>query len=134
MNNIIRIHHIGYLVKNIENSINTFESLDYKLQGSVITDSLRKVDIAFLKLGDFNVELVCPHDNSDIKNLLNRYANSPYHICYEVSNLDESIRDLRNSGFVLFRESAPAKAISDSAKVVFLSHSNMGIIELISFE
>ena len=44
-NNLVKVHHIGYLVKSIKRSI---EKLGYKIETEIISDSVRKIDICFL--------------------------------------------------------------------------------------
>ena len=45
----MKIHHIGYAVKKIEDSINEFKKLGYRTTGNKITDNLRKVIIQFIE-------------------------------------------------------------------------------------
>ena len=47
-NNLVKVHHIGYLVKSIKRSIEKFEKLGYKIETEIISDSVRKIDICFL--------------------------------------------------------------------------------------
>ena len=65
---------------------------------------------------------------------MKKYANTPYHICYRVDDLRESVSSLKEMGFLIFKETEKAPVISDCAEVVFLMHSRMGIIELVQGE
>jgi methylmalonyl-CoA/ethylmalonyl-CoA epimerase len=77
------------------------------------------------------IELVSPYKESDIYPLLKKYSNTPYHVCYEVENLTSATEYLQDKGFLIFKEAQWARAISQTAKVVFLIHTRMGMIELV---
>ncbi len=127
---VIKFHHIGYLVKNLEKSAIAFENLGYKrMNGSF--DPIQKADILFLEMGKITVELISPHSDSEIYSLLKKYKNTPYHICYEVSDMNAVINDLKEKGYVLFRSPVYACVISEKAVVSFLFNQNVGIIELV---
>lgn len=129
----MKIHHIGYAVHNIDDAIESFIVIGYELV-SKTDDTLRKVVIAFVKNGDIVIELISPSDiDSPIDNILEKNGPSPYHICYEVPNIDDACKMLRKEGWVIIRKPALAPAINleGSAKVVFLYEKNMGLIELV---
>lgn len=125
------IHHIGYLVKNIEKSLQPFLELGYEMFSDVKRDQIRRVRICFLKKGENLVELVEPNVESEVYPLLKQYRNRAYHICYEVDDIDKAVRMLKKKGFLHFSEKGNAPVISGTAKVAFLIHSQMGLIELI---
>ncbi|MCR5761415.1 MAG: VOC family protein [Sphaerochaetaceae bacterium] len=125
------MHHIGYLVKDIDKSKATFLALGYEIEKNVIFDSFRGVNICFLRKKGCSIELVSPvGDNSILRNLKKRVGVSPYHICYCVNNIDDAITDLCNMRFVIWEEPHEAPAI-EGKRVVFLFHSQMGLIELV---
>ena len=127
----MEIHHIGYAVKKIEDSINELEKLGYKIIGNKITDNLRNVIIQFIKNGDYLIELVAPlNKESPVTSLLKKQGNSPYHVCYITNNLEKKISDLGNSGFVIISDLLKAPAINNK-KVIFLYKKEIGLIELV---
>lgn len=129
----LKIHHIGYLVKNIDKTINSFENLGYKIEESVKTDSIRNVLIAFLIKDSYRVELVSPiNEESVVYNLLKKYKNSPYHICYESNkgSFENDIEILTSQGYVAIDSPAPAPCINNR-RVTFLMNPNLGMIELL---
>lgn len=133
INTIGEVHHIGYLVKNMEKSIRSFKILGYEMEKEIVFDKSRRSNIAFLiKDGFFRVELVKPQKDSDVYPLLKKYTNSPYHICYRVDDINKSVSKIGGStGFLQFKGKQQAPAISEEAEVVFLMHAGMGIIELV---
>lgn len=131
--NDITIHHLGYLVKNIQKSKNVFIDMGFQLKKDIILDDVRDAYICFLG-GDSNgalIELIQPTIESPIYALLKKYPNAPYHICYKVEDIFKEIQNLEEKGFFLFRETEIAPAISSNAKVAFLIHRDVGMIELL---
>ncbi len=137
----MKLHHIGYLVKNIEKSIKSFNTIGftemlYPDGSSVMFDEMRLCDICFMRLPgtDHIIELVAPKSSeSPIWGLMGKYKNTPYHLCFESQNLMEDVEELRNKGWLVFQEPAIAPAI-DGHKVVFLMNNSAGIIELVGMD
>ena len=127
----MRVHHIGYLVKKLERALQAFEGLGYAVSQPVVRDELRKVDILFLEKDGYRVELVAPYDlTSVVAELRVRVGNSPYHVCYEVDDLEYEIERLRNERYVVSGDPAPAPACGGK-RVCFMIHPFMGMIELL---
>lgn len=130
-NNSMKIHHIGYLVKNIEKSIGILEKIGFVIDSAIYFDKDRNADICFISGNGLLLELVSPKIDSDLYPLLKTYSNQPYHLCYEVSDIENTIAELKKQGFLLFKEKQDALAISNTAQVVFLMHRHIGMIELV---
>ena len=127
----MKIHHIGYAVKDLEDSIKEFEKLGYNRVENKIIDKKRKVIIQFIKNGKYLIELITPlNEESPITNILKKQGSSPYHICYETNDIDKEIKEMSNNGFTIITKLSEAPAI-DNKKVVFLYKRNIGLIELI---
>ena len=128
---IMTIHHLGYLVKNINRAVKAFENLGYVSTSETVYDEYRGVDIVFMSKDGYVIELVSPKGKeSTVSGLFKRFGNSPYHICYETDDLDGQIQILTESGYVMWEEPHPAVAISNK-KVCFLVHPYIGMIELV---
>lgn len=127
----MRIHHVGYLVKRLERSIGAFESLGYTLESEPCRDEYRKIDIAFMTMDSYRVELVSPYSSdSVVAKLIKQYRNAPYHICYSTDDFDNDLKQLTETGFTQIDTPAPAPAIG-GAEVVFLMSPTIGIVELV---
>ena len=129
----MKIHHIGYLVKNIKKSEKQFLSLGYKVEKAASFDEYRKVNIEFLTKDGYRVELVEPiRDESPVYALLKKFRNAPYHICYETNDLNKELENLTENHYVIMQEPKLAPCIGNGdKKVAFLMSSNIGIIELL---
>ncbi len=127
----MHIHHIGYLVKNIDKARMTFEKLDYDVVTSSVYDAYRDADIMFLSKDGYKIELVSPHKTSNIYPLLKKYNNIPYHICYQTEDIAYEVKKFKEDGFLQFTELQPAPAISSDSVVIFLNNASIGMIELL---
>lgn len=131
MQKIMQVDHIGYVVKNLEKALVEFEKLGYEKCSSFFDDEKRKVRILFIKKNDYILELVEPKDeSSDAYAYYKKLQNSPYHICYKVDNIDESIKNLVEEGYMIVKEKSLAIAF-DNKNVCFLFKRSMGLIELV---
>lgn len=127
----MKINHVGYLVKNIDKSIEYFNILGFHVSSEVTHDEIRKIDIVFMTNDGYTIELVSPYDkDSVVSNLMKYYKNCPYHICYEVDEIESSIDELQQNGFVLFEKPEVAPAFN-GRKVCFLQSARIGMVELV---
>jgi len=127
----MEIHHIGYLVRNLEESARQFEILGWRQASERVHDERRRVQICFLKNNDTLIELVQPDKDCEIiGTALKRLRNTPYHICYECRDLDDSAARLGEQGYHVIDTPSPAPAI-EGKRVVFLYGSDVGLIELV---
>jgi len=127
----MKVHHIGYIVDNMENSIKEFEGLGFKILQKNQYDEIRDINICFIENGGIIIELVQPKTKeSVIYKMAGKYKNMPYHICYETDDMDRDIERLKQRGYMVIQKPERAPAINNS-KVVFLMHLDMGIIELL---
>ncbi len=127
----MKIHHVGYLAKNIGKTEKKFLELGYVVEKPSKYDEIRKCNIEFLINGDYRVELIQPvSEQSPMYPLLKRFKNSPYHFCYEVESLENAVAELSENGYTVIQEPEIAPCI-EGRKVVFLNNISMGIIELV---
>lgn len=127
----LKVHHIGYLVKETETSIQSFEALGYQLIQEVMYDDIRKINICFMRKDGYCIELISPvSEESVVYGLLKKYKNCPYHICYETQNFEEDYQTLLTEGFLSIDTPTPAPALQ-GREVVFLTNRSMGMIELL---
>lgn len=127
----LKIHHIGYLVKNIDKSCRIFERMGYEAETDAVYDGWRDVDIQFLIKSGYRVELVAPRSKDSVVGALRKkIGNSPYHICYEVDDIARAVQEAAVEHFVIWQEKHEAVAL-DGRDVVFLINGQIGMIELL---
>lgn len=130
----MKVHHIGYLVKNLKKSEAQFTSMvgGYSIEQEALYDEYRKVTISFLVNGDYRIELVEPTKDSPMYGLLKKFKNSPYHICYEVDDLETTVKILEEQNCLVIQEPLIAPCINGGKqRVVFMGTPAMGLIELL---
>ena len=128
MNNI---EHIGIAVKSLEVSIPLFEKL---LNTSCYKTEVVKsenVNTAFFQIRESKVELLESLDpNGIISKYLEKKGEGIHHIAFEVKNIVEEMKRLKNEGFILLQEIP--KLGADNKLVCFLhpKETNGVLIEL----
>lgn len=127
----MRIHHVGYLVKNIEKTEKKLKELGFEVEVDKKEDYIRKVYIEFMKNEEYRVELVQPNgQESEYFPLLKKYKNQPYHICFVAGNLQEKIRELEEKHYIVVKGPQQASCLNDKM-VAFLSAGGIEMIELL---
>lgn len=134
----MKTHHLGMAVADIDKSIAGFRGLGWKLDGAVIDDAARNVKLAFLSRYDSGevIELVSPTgEKSPVTNTLKSMKNvaTPYHICYEVRDLEKAIEILKGRKYIL-TDPAKAAVAFDNRRVAFMLNRESGLIELLEEE
>lgn len=126
----MKIHHIGYAVRDISASKPHFLHLGFK-EESRVDDYSRNVEIAFLRNGGTLVELIAPlNESAPVFEFLKKNGPMPYHIAYEVPYIEEAYKELKKDGWLMIIKPAAAVAINNT-DVAFLFNKDVGIIELI---
>ena len=97
----MKIHHIGYAVRDIAQAKTVFLALGYEECSTVIVDSSRKVFITFLCNNEIKVELIAPASpDSPVSRILKQEGPIAYHICYETDNFLKTTVELKKKGFI----------------------------------
>lgn len=124
-------HHIGIATRSIEKTAKYYLEAGFSMT-ETITDPIQKVKITFLTKGQMpRIELLEPAmDDSPVSQILDKSGTGPYHICYEVDNIEEAIKDLKKKRFLpLFK---PVKAVAlENRLICFLYNADVGLIELL---
>lgn len=107
MGSIIRINHIAIVVEDIEQALG-FWGDSLGLQLSYVEDVPDQESlVAFLPVGDAEVELVKPTSgNSGVARYLKKRGAGIHHICFEVDNIDSCLRMLKERDVRLINEDA----------------------------
>lgn len=129
----MKFHHIGVATYDLQRAIKLYSDLGYNLQKEqVYTDPIQKVKIAFMELdGHPLIELVAPNGvNSPVDSILKKKGATPYHTCYEVSDLLQTVNDNKKLGFTLITKLTPAIAFNNRS-ICFMYNKDIGMIELL---
>lgn len=105
MAKLTKINHIGIAVNNIDESLPFWtEGLGMKLH-HVEEVARQKSKVAFLPVGESDVELVAPTaEDSTMAKYLTDKGQGMHHLCLETDNIEEMLADLKGKGIRLINE------------------------------
>lgn len=130
MTNDFIFHHIGIATKSIEKCISTYENLGYK-SSDLKVEPTQNVKICFLsKIGSPILEIIEPlNSEAPISRIVKNSGTIPYHICYEVMDIQKSTDELEELNFRLLFEPIVSEAM-DNGLFCYLFSPSIGLIEL----
>jgi len=126
-----KIEHIGIAVKNIETSNNLFAKLFGEAHYKIEAVESEGVKTSFFKVGNNKIELLeATNSNSPIAKFIDKKGEGIHHIAFDVDNIFEEVKRLKEKGFTILNET-PKKG-ADNKLVVFLhpKTTNGVLIEL----
>lgn len=128
---MLTFHHIGIACRDIAKTQAFYLQMGYTA-APIVEDPLQHVRISFLeKDGAPRLELLEPLDEKNpVARTLDTVGVSPYHMCYEVQDIEAAIADLRRQRFLLVNGPVPACAM-ENRRIAFLYQKNNGLIELV---
>ena len=131
MTNLKRLDHVAVLVENLDQSLTFWkDQLGLNLD-HVETVSSMEVKIAFLPLGESEIELVQPTtEDSGLAKFLKKRGPGLHHICIEVEDISAKLADLREKNVHLIDQEPVT--MDDGRKLAFLHPKSAGgvLIEL----
>lgn len=130
----MKLHHTGYITGNIDETAKAFEVLGYTKQPTY-DDTIQKCFICFLKRAEDEalIELVQPHeDNKTMQKMLTKRGVSPYHLCYEVEDV-QAIYDKLSDTEGWLPVFAPVEAVAfGNRKITYFMNVETGFLEFVS--
>ena len=117
-----RLNHIAIAVSNLDEGIKLYKDT----LGAQVSKKLELpkhgVTTAFVKLSNTNIELLEPlGKESPISNfLIKNPSGGVHHLCYEVSNIKESVEYLTNAGYKILGDGIPREG-AHGKPVIFLN-------------
>lgn len=130
MAKITKINHVAIVVPDIDGALSFWHDA-LGLELSHVEDvSSQKSQVAFLPLGDSEVELVRPttEDSGVAKFLADRGAGM-HHLCFEVDNIEEMMAQLKEKGVRLINET-PQQLEGRKVAFVHPKSANGVLVEL----
>lgn len=129
----MEIDHIGVVVDNIDEAFQRYiNHYGLKCLKEVIFDSSRRVRLALLvSENNFRVELIQPIDQNSPSYDFMKRGGGIQHLCYRVSNIENTIKYLKKENHLLISPPSEAK-LMDGKKVAFMfSKKDKQVIELV---
>jgi methylmalonyl-CoA/ethylmalonyl-CoA epimerase len=131
MNDLKRLDHVAMLVPDLEEALSFWQDQLGLPLDHVETVSSMAVKIAFLPLGESEIELVQPiTDDSGLAKFLEKRGPGLHHICIEVEDIAAKLADLRSSGVRLIDEEPVL--MDDGRQLAFIHPKSAGgvLVEL----
>jgi methylmalonyl-CoA epimerase len=127
----MKIDHVGIVVHDVQRALHVYEAaLGLRLtEVAEVTD--QGVKVAFLPLGESNLELVQPTsgDTGIAKYLANR-GEGIHHICIEVEDIKEVLARLKGHGVPLIDEE-PRQGVHGEVAFIHPKGTHGVLIELV---
>jgi methylmalonyl-CoA/ethylmalonyl-CoA epimerase len=120
---IAKIDHIGIAVANLDETVKFYSEMLGMKVAKTETHAEQKVKVAFLPVGDTELELLEPTDpESAIARHIKNKGEGIQHIAFRVENIEQAILDLKGKGMRFIDEKPRIGA--GNTKIVFLHPKN----------
>jgi len=127
----LKVDHIGIAVKNLEETLKFYEDvLGMECTGKEEVDE-QKVRVAFLPVGDSEVELLESTDpEGPIAKYIDKKGEGIQHIAFRVDNIEQAIETMKEKGIRMIDEKPRYGA--GGAKIAFCHPKSTGgvLVEL----
>jgi len=130
----MKLHHIGKVVKDLEEARRYYkETFGLDSIGEVVIDPIQKVEVLLIDTGygeELTIELICPTgEDSPIYKFLKKNGEGLHHLSYQVEDIRESIKELREKGALILGDVVPSKRHENPS--VWLYTRTRELVELI---
>ena len=128
-----KFHHIGIATHNIVDTEKYYTDAGYTAS-EIIYAPVQNVSICFLRKEEQPlIELLAPptaDNESPVSKIIKKSGVSPYHICYEVNDIETALLKLKKKKYLPL--SSPVNAVAfDNRQILFLYNKDVGLIELV---
>ena len=94
-----KIDHVAVAVSDLDAAIATYRQLLGKEPDGIEDVASQKVRVAFFRVGESRIELVCPtSDDSPVAKAIAKRGEGLHHICLGVPATDDEVRRLEEGG------------------------------------
>ena len=129
----MRLHHVGIVVQNINESLGEITNfLNFESTSVPTSVGSQKVNICFLKTNNVYIELIEPADPDSPITSFVKEGGGFHHLCFEVDDIQQEIdKMVKNGAHVVV---APVKGFDDrliAFLMLNLKKTNCKLIELV---
>lgn len=102
---VLKLDHIGIAVKDLEESLKFYQDiLGLKCEGTEVVEE-QKVKVAFLPIGDTEVELLESTDaEGPVAKFIEKKGEGIQHLAFRVENIEEAIEEMKQKGVKMIDE------------------------------
>jgi methylmalonyl-CoA/ethylmalonyl-CoA epimerase len=102
---VTKIDHIGIAVSNLDETLRFYTEILGLVPGGVEVVEEQKVKVAFLPIGDTEIELLeSTQPDGPIAKFIEKKGEGIQHIAFRVENIKEALEDMRRKGVRLIDE------------------------------
>jgi len=127
----LKVDHIGIAVKNLDETLKFYtDVLGLEMGGTEVVEE-QKVKVAFLPIGDTEVELLeSTSDDGPIAKFIEKNGEGVQHIAFKVDDIEEAIAYMQEKGMRMIDEKPRYGA--GGAKIAFVhpKSSHRVLVEL----
>lgn len=132
----MKLHHVGIVVNNIQESLGELKRyLNFETVSTIMPVGSQKVNICLMKIGEPFLELIEPASPDSAISEFARSGGGIHHICYEVKNIESELESLAKKGATILVN--PIKGF-DERRIAFVDlntkNTNCGLVELLEIK
>ena len=132
---ITRIHHIALVTPNLDEATGFWAEALGLTVSQQHREEEQQVDVAFLPVGESNIELISPFvEDNGVAKYLQKRGSGIHHLCLEVDDIVEALARLRAHNVPLIDEQP--RLNSEGRKMAFIHPKGTGgvLVELYESE
>ncbi len=130
MAKITKLNHVAIAIPDVDQALGFWQEALGLALDHVENVPSQKSEVAFLPLGDSEVELVRPTtDDSGVAKFLNDRGPGMHHLCFEVDDIDGMLAQLKEKGVRLINET-PIQLEGRRAAFIHPKAANGVLVEL----
>jgi methylmalonyl-CoA/ethylmalonyl-CoA epimerase len=128
-----KINHLAIVVENVEDALKFWrDALGLRL-GKVERNESEEVDIAFLPLGEGEIELLAPiNETSGVAKYMAKRGAGMHHLCLQVDDIQATMGRLKDHQIELINDTA--KVNQEGVKYCFVHPKSTGGVLLELYE
>ena len=127
------MNHIGIVVEDVHEALKFWRDALGLPLAQVEHNEDEQVDIAFLPLGDSEIELIAPFtEESGVARYLAKRGTGMHHLCLEVADIDATMQQLIAGGTELINETPRTRP--DGRRYAFVHPKSTGGVLLELYE
>ncbi len=128
----MKLHHIGIVVKNIQESLGELTNfLQFEETTMPTMVESQKVNVCFLKTSDVFLELIEPIDDDSPVKTFSDSGGGFHHLCFEVEDILKTLKNMKENGARIIVEPTEGFENRQIAFVLLnIKNTNCNLIEL----
>ena len=132
----MKLHHVGMVVPDIARSgRNCAIAFAVESSSPMFLDPVQQVFVQFWTLpgSESSIEFIQPASETSPSAQLLKRGGGLAHICFEVDDIDQAIKDACSHGAIIVQHPVPAEAFG-GRNIAFVIYQDLGLLEFVESE